>query len=370
MDSSFLNKNKEDTIIFLNSIRDEENLFKFYPTTDGLTVAGKSMTLGYSCFALKTYKIIGEWENLESNYKLNWIHYINSYQKNYDYFPNNSFIDIQYLNNFFKAKNKKIHRDIAKTLIKKKKFETRKTESLRHIRSETKQAIATINQVGSVNKKLYTDFPNSEIKIKLFLDSLDWNFPWQAGAQFASLCVFTKTQITELTKQNRLSNVIYEYLDHLVDKENGCYFKGRVDNSSELINGAMKVITGLDWIDKKIHYPEKLIDLALENQSSSDGCDLVDIVYVLYMALKTTNYRKKEIIEYLDDILERVLVHKYKHSGYSYYTSKSQIYYYGLKISEGKNVPDLHGTVLLNWAIAMIAEINELEENNYLTLKP
>ena len=61
----------------------------------------------------------------------------------------------------------------------------------------------------------------------------------------------------------------------------------------------MKVITGLDWIDEEIHYPERLIDLCLNIDPSQEGCDLVDIVYVLYKCSNQTNYKKKEIIIYL-----------------------------------------------------------------------
>ena len=46
----------------------------------------------------------------------------------------------------------------------------------------------------------------------------------------------------------------------------------------------MKIITALDWIDHEIHYPEKLIDFVLA-PSLQAGCDLVDIVYVLYKCL-------------------------------------------------------------------------------------
>ena len=33
----------------------------------------------------------------------------------------------------------------------------------------------------------------------------------------------------------------------------------------------MKVITGLDWIDEEIHYPERLIDLCLNIDPSQEG---------------------------------------------------------------------------------------------------
>ena len=56
----------------------------------------------------------------------------------------------------------------------------------------------------------------------------------------------------------------------------------------------MKVITGLDWIDSEIHYPEKLIDF-VSITNPLEGCDVVDYVYVLYKCSKQTSYKKAEI---------------------------------------------------------------------------
>ena len=41
----------------------------------------------------------------------------------------------------------------------------------------------------------------------------------------------------------------------------------------------MKIITGLDWMNKEIQYPEKLIDYCLKNKPSSEGCNVVDSMY-------------------------------------------------------------------------------------------
>ena len=43
-------------------------------------------------------------------------------------------------------------------------------------------------------------------------------------------------------------------------------------NNTELINGAMKMLTGFDWFDMEIHYPEKLIDICLSISPQSEGC--------------------------------------------------------------------------------------------------
>ena len=54
----------------------------------------------------------------------------------------------------------------------------------------------------------------------------------------------------------------------------------------------MKVITGLDWLEK-IHYPEQLIDFCLNNVPVNEGCDIVDYIYVLYKCSEETDHRKR-----------------------------------------------------------------------------
>ena len=64
----------------------------------------------------------------------------------------------------------------------------------------------------------------------------------------------------------------------------------------------MKIITGLDWINYEIHFPEKVIDQCLKISVNSEGCDIVDIVYVLYKCSLITDY-KKDIDNYFENVL-------------------------------------------------------------------
>jgi cbb3-type cytochrome oxidase subunit 1 len=45
--------------------------------------------------------------------------------------------------------------------------------------------------------------------------------------------------------------------------------------------------------------------------------------------------------------------------GFSYSVGASQTTYYGVPITEGRPVADLHGTILLTWALAMIFALLE-----------
>lgn len=68
----------------------------------------------------------------------------------------------------------------------------------------------------------------------------------------------------------------------------------------------MKVITGLDWINRPIHLPNEIIDFCLSIEPESDGCDIVDLVYVLYKSCKQTNYKVKEVQTYFEEIKKTI----------------------------------------------------------------
>ena len=59
---------KEKYLVFLQSLS-KENEFEYYPASEGLTRDGENISLGFSCFALKSFHILNEWENLSENKK-------------------------------------------------------------------------------------------------------------------------------------------------------------------------------------------------------------------------------------------------------------------------------------------------------------
>jgi len=357
---------------YISSLQDTEH-FLYYPSNFGLTQSGKNLKLGFSCYALKCLYITKEWDNLTIEKKDQWIDYINSFQKNINGLPNNSFIDNEFINkhNSFNLLNK------TKNFVKKSlstlnlyTYESPRKVLENNIRAETKQAIATLYQVGKRNANIYEDFPKDKSSIYNFLDSFNWNRPWHAGAQFSGLCVFTETQLKgEQKAENK--NLLEQYIMSKINVGNGFYYSGPLPNSSELINGSMKVLTGLDWLSIPIHKPEKLIDFCLLQKPLSEGCDLVDIVYVMYRCSLETNYKKIEIKNYFESLKKLIFSHfKEGESGFSYFTNKSQTSYYGINITSGENVADLHGTLLLLWALSMIYYFENNENELFNIIKP
>ena len=372
MDTKWLEDLKLNIIDYLNTLNKGE--FVFLPVESGFTFPGKVLNLGFSCYALKIFYITNEWDNLKEPDKKKWTKYINSFQSNVEGFPRNSFVDQDYLNCYLDYSFTKTMKNYIKILLNKafdKKYITDTEKLINSIRAESKQAISTLNQSGTTNTLPYLEFTQNKEEIKVYLNSLDWTKPWNAGAQFSALCVFVQTQVREENLKQELIKTLKDFVISLSHKDSGLFYLGKKPNDIELVNGAMKIITGLDWINIDPPYPEELIETFLNIEPNEDGCDLVDTVYVLYMCSKITKHKSSEVEKFLSNILEKIKTHYYPDiGGFSYFKNRSQTHYYGVNISEGLDVPDIHGTVLLTWAISMISQIIDLPTSDWKVLKP
>jgi len=360
--ASYFQKVEEDTLSFLDKLKNEEK-FTFLPVTNGITKEGEDLKLGFSCYALKMNYMLNN--PLNENFGI-WGDYINSYQNEVG-----EFVDSSYVYHMKKNKFESSVKDIAKSVFNLfgNSYQTKKTVLNDSIKAETKQSISTLREIGLSNKNIYTAFPKEINEIEKYLNSLNWSKPWASGAQFAALSVFVSTQINDRNKQDRLKRFLIQFSNSINDKSTGTYFIGNKKDRDELVNGAMKIITGLDWLNSEIIYPNELIDFCLNKKPSHEGCNVVDTVYVLWKCTQQTKYRRNEIINYLLEIIEIIDLHKFELSGFSYYLNKSQIYYYGLNITKGHNTPDIHGTLLFLWSLTMINEVCEIGLD-WKTLRP
>jgi len=373
MNHSWLKSIDNQLIEFIDSLQKQDSEFDYFPAKKGLTKSGKELSLGPSCYSLKTLYTLNCVDRLDEKKKQAWSSYINSFQKSKFNLPTNSYIDDE-IYNFYTSLNIKYNlknkAKIVLNLTGLKEFKPKKTAFQEAIRADTKQAISTLYQIGEKNILPYSDFPTNKEEIFSFLNSLNWKQPWSAGGQLAALSVFIKTQLNGNVAELPIS-YISEFLTNLIDSDTGLYYQKQIPSESEAINGAMKIITALDWIDHEIHYPEKLIDFCLGTKPSSKGCDLVDIVYVLYKCLLQVDYKRNEVSKYLNDVINLISLHYRKdEGGFSYSIDKSQEYYYGLKISKGTKNADLHGTLLLTWALSMIFYTIEKTEFDWKVIKP
>lgn len=344
---------------------------RFLPCLQGATPEGKQIALGFSCFALKIYYALRLWENLAPEIQKAWIDYLNSFQVDGESerarIARNAFIDpavFRYL-----ASHTPWHRWLIAPVF----FPRFMTELDRAIIAETKQAIATLAQVGESARRPYCAFPATPTGVKHYLLRLDWAKPWGAGGQAAALVVLLKTQRPAGANQSALHGLLSacaSVFEGLADARTGAYFRGPVPQYAELINGAMKVLTALDWLDRPIHYPERLIETCLTLLPLTEGCHVVDAIYVLHRCSKQTQYKREEVLAYCVQVLEMIKQHHNADGGFSYNVGCSQTSYYGVPISRGLAESDIHGTCLLTWAVTMISDLLYEGETRWRVIRP
>ena len=196
MDKKFFKEAIYSGLEFTKKLQTDKH-FNFRPANDGLTVYGKTLSLGFSCLALKTYFMTSEWDKLEDKQKTEWISYINSFQVEKSRFPKNSFVDNEmitsYMSQSFDKKVKNQLKNIL-NLLPNYNFDSVDTRLNKAINAETKQAISTLYEVGSKNKNRINEIYFDGNSVVEYLNKLDWSKPWASGAQFSSICVFTTTQ--------------------------------------------------------------------------------------------------------------------------------------------------------------------------------
>lgn len=362
---------KDSVARYLDTLKMPGQLGRFLPCPRGLTREGEQVSLGFSCFALKIYYTIGLWEEVPPKEREDWIAFLKSFQADgnpmKDRVANNAFIDPPVINYLIK------HVPLRKRLIERILPHKPLTDLQRVLIAETKQAIATLAQVGEAPKIPYRGFPSTSDAIKTHLEHLDWTNPWEAGAHAAALAVFLKSQAyIFLSKEetNELLSICVRFIEGVADKKTGAYFMGSTPSYDILVNGAMKILTALDWLEEKIHYPKRLIDTCLKQLPSAEGCHLVDVIYVLYQCSKQTQHHKEKIQEYCVQVLDMIKNHYNPDGGFSYYIGRSQTIYYGIPISRGLAESDLHGTCLLVWAVAMISEILDRKPMRWEIIRP
>lgn len=367
MDLKFFSETPLLSLSFLEKLK-KNNEFEFRPSIDGVTQNGECLNLGFSCYALKINFMTGSWHNFSSEYRESWNKYILSYQSSSRMFPLNSFIDEALLSGYNKLSKQEELKYFIKTILNILPFfnyDSKKTAILKAINAETKQAIATLYETGFINDLKLENTFLTKGKATEYLKSLNWDKPWSAGAQFASLCLYSITNDFGLEKE--LNNFISQKLV----TNTGSYHNLNISDKREIINGAMKVISGLDWLNQEIHKPKELIDFCLKNVPQTEGCDIVDFVYVLYKCSLQVNYRKKEINQLFILLLEQIKrLYISEDEGFSYFPNKSQTHYYGVKITNGLNKADIHGTTLCLWAILMILDNLEEMDSKMNIIKP
>ncbi len=333
---------------FLAQLRVSGTAARYLPATAGVLPSGAAIGLGYTALAVKLHVLLGTWSSMTAGEQQAHVEGIRSFQTDVPspdtYWGRGAFVDAPLIDALVRTTS------LSPSPVQ-------QVSTIRNvIRAESKQAIASLIQVGASPRYRYMDLPDSVESVRLFLESFDWGQPWSAGGQTSALAMLLATGHGEAPREaeEQLLGTIHRFFCALLDPVTGAYFSGSMPEHGNLVNGAMKVLTALDWLGEPVHAPERLIDTCLAALPSHEGCHLVDAAYVLHQCRRTTDHRAVEVRDYARALLEMIRLHHNPDGGFSYWIGKSQTSYYGVPITSGMPVSDIHGTLLLTWALAMV----------------
>jgi hypothetical protein len=335
---------------------------------EGTRRGSERIALGFTCFALKTYYTLGLWDSLPEGARSGMLDRIRSYQALWHaeagWPGRGAFADREAM-----AAACRDCREVRRWSARRWLPGQQPDEYQQFVLGETKQALASLFQVGEKPTRPFLGFPQDPPRMRHWLRSYDWSKPWAAGGQAACLALFAATQL-EGEARARAVETMAKFYRSLLHKETGAYFQGGVPEYGECVNGAMKVLTGLDWLGEPVHAPEKLIDFTLSGRPPSTGCHLVDAVYVLYRCARESDHRRADVEAYAAEMLEWIRPHVREGGGLSYFEDSCRRYYYRAPVAKKICLGDLHGTSLLIWAIAMCLELLDANAGNWKIMRP
>lgn len=339
---------KPSVLQFLNKLKSKKTPgFYHYSLLGDLYDENYHWGLGNAVFASKVYYMLN---CLSQREKINLANFIKSFQHN------NSYI-------FDPLIYKLTLSDRIKQSIL--AFDLTKLSSKQTKRAETRQAFAALACLNQKPNEPFLDVPYTKFETRQYLERLNWDRPWDAGSHFSHLLFFWEYNKRFFNYKVQDSNILKKYaldwISSLQSPTNGSWYQGSPSNT-EKINGAMKMLTGFAAANiHSFNHPDKLIDLCLKSASDRQACDNFNIIYVLYCCSKKANHRRKEIKDFC---LKRLNIYRQyyfpKIGGFSFYKNKANDVYYGAIISKGLNEPDIHGTVMFLWGIALISRILKL----------
>lgn len=300
---------------------------------------GPRAGLGISCLALKICLMLGLERYLARRELDEWIEFIRSFQKKNGRFKG-----------FFEDMEVTKAADMRIGWFK-------KDVGVR--RAETRQACATLLFAGSAPKYPVDCLPRNTKELRDFVGSLDWSNPWGAGSHVGHLLFLYEMNARLFGSREKIYPLIEEILTllkKLQDKKTGSWHKG-VPNNNEIINGAMKIITGYRFLGKQFRFPERLIDICLSSRSLDNGCNIADVIYVLYECSRQTDYRINDIEDLFRQCIHHIKKLHRSDGAFSYFIEKAQTHYYGVKVSKGLPESDIHGTALIVWSLVMIGDL-------------
>lgn len=240
--------------------------------------------------------------------------------------------------------------------------------NINYKRAEHRQCLSALNLYDLLPDEVYLPIPKSIPEVKKFLTNLNWSNPWTAGSHFSHLMFFYGLGNKQNPNKNRFKPLIdfaIQWVNKMQNEKDGAWYKSDIPTRIK-VNGMMKILTGFDAVNhKEINYPDKIIDTCLSATQEKNACDHFNIIYTLYRASSYLkhSYRYSEIKQFSLKKLNDFRGQYYpKLGGFSFYANRNNDLYYNARIAKSGDTPDIHGTTLFLWGVAIICKLLQINK--------
>ncbi len=304
-----------------------------------------------TCFAMKSAWQCGVWDGWSEKRRSECIDFVKAFQT-----ENGEFVDP-----WLRASCRLGWKDFARAVLGRRSLpdalQMHRENDAANIRAETRQSASTLWMVGHLpDRSLPLEVRDRE-SFRRYVEQFDWSHPWHAGSHMSH-------QLMMLALNHQLGNsdanyeevvnAVQEFLDGFEDQETGTWFRGDAVDPQIKLNGAMKIHSGLAWLDGVARPSKERIDFALSLPIQFDGCGFTNSLFVLYYArVGLGDYRKDDIIERSIQCLNQSMAHKQAGGGYSFLKNSAQRFYYSQYVSRGELQADMHGTGMFTLGVAL-----------------
>jgi hypothetical protein len=161
-------------------------------------------------------------------------------------------------------------------------------------------------------------------------------------------------------------NVYFDFLDREIDPETGLWGSNGFCSKSAALYGGYHQLLTYYYEERKVQYPEKLVDVALSLQHKDGGynlsggggaCEDVDAIDILVNVYKSYDYKRPQIRRSLKRALKSILSKQMPDGGFVY-KKKTPFIHMGIeRTASGVNTSNMFPTWFYTHAIALIAEI-------------
>jgi len=236
-------------------------------------------------------------------------------------------------------------------------------------RAETRQSFAALDSLGSRPDKPFLHIPYTHKQIKKYIDRMNWDMPWGACSHISHLIFFIAInyRLFRVHQENtdELIHFVFDYVNQKYRQADGSWYnKSSKIPKFQKINAAMKMMTAFQSAKlEDFEQKEELIDLCLSTVNEGHACNHFNVVCVLYHCSLRTDYKKVEIQNYYIKQLEYFKSYFFEeYGGFSFLKDRASPNYYKAVITKGLNEPDIHGTFMFLWGIALITKILRFED--------